>query len=66
MFNLYIYELIDVLQQNDVEVRAYADDLVLATQSQTQMTKSIEAIDTCCSNNNIKVYRSKSAVLLLK
>ena len=65
LFDLYINDLIDELDQNAFDVLAYADDLCVLCEGRSQLISVIHIIDKWTQLNKINVNKLKSGIMIL-
>ena len=66
LFDLYINDLINELDNNSFDVLAYADDLCVLCDGKNQLMNVLKIIDKWTELNDIKVNKSKSGIMILK
>ena len=66
LFNIYINDLIDILDKNVFEILAYADDIAIICKDKEQLLKAMDIIDNWANNNNIKINKNKSGIIILQ
>ena len=65
LFNIYIDDLIELLNKNQI-CYAYADDFVIICRTEQQLLEAMEIIDKWCKLNEMKVNKRKSAIMKLR
>lgn len=66
LFNIYIDDLLDRLTALGATVLAYADHILVASDSKLQLIDSINAIDNWSKENGININTNKSAILEIR
>ena len=66
LFNLYINDLINELNQNSYEILAYADDLCILCEGINQLLNVLNKIEKWSILNGINVNKKKSGIMILK
>ena len=66
LFNIYINDLINNLDKNVFEILAYADDIAIICKNKNELLNSMEIIDKWALNNNIKINKNKSGIIILQ
>ena len=65
LFDLYINDLINELDNNSFDVLAYAHDLCVLCDGRNQLYNVIKIIDKWSILNGIKVNKNKSGIMIL-
>jgi hypothetical protein len=65
LFNLYINDLIEELNSTCYDVLAYADDIAVICQSDSELHSAIQKIESWCKRNNFGINYKKSGILYL-
>ena len=66
LFDLYINDLINELDNNSFNVLAYADDLCVLCDGKNQLINVLKIIDKWTELNDIKENKLKSGIMILK
>lgn len=65
LFNIFIYDLIRILNADNRASLAYADDIMVCC-SGSYLFNAIESVELWCTKNFIQINKSKSQILQLK
>ena len=65
LFNLFINDLWENMPK-EVELYAFADDIVIFVQGQQALDKAIKALETWCKTNLLEVNKSKSGLMFIR
>ena len=65
LFNIFINDLIDLLDKNVFEVLAYADDIAVICKDKEELIKAMKLIDQWANENYILINKKKSGILVL-
>lgn len=66
LFAIYIDDLLRQIQNEGLQVLAYADDLVVYADSVRELNRATEILDEWSGLNGIRINRKKSAILELR
>jgi ribonuclease HI len=71
LFNIYVNDLLEILNPEKDKISldntafSYADDLILISNSEENLKKSIRLIEKWCDNNFFKINGSKSNIMVV-
>jgi hypothetical protein len=63
LFNLFVNDLLLIMQSHGISTRAYADDIVCICKSSQEAEKAIDVMKVWSTANRMKVNSSKSGIL---
>ena len=66
LFNIYINDLLERLEEAKIDGQAYADDLAVLCDGEEELFKTMDIIEIWCKENDIEVNKKKSGILIIE